>query len=158
MRRVIPLSLPAVAAVLLLSGCGAPAPTEPRPGGGATTVAPTGPSPTTPATSPTTPTIGPTTGPTGPTGPVIPSTPIAPGPTKPGGPVGSGRPVTVDGVAEAGVEPGCRVLTAGGATYLLLGPDVPLGVPVRVTGILQPGVLTTCQQGTPIRVTKVQRR
>ena len=64
----------------------------------------------------------------------------------------------LDGVVETGVEPGCKVLTAGGTTYQVLGEDVPVGVPVRVTGVLQPGVLTTCQQGTPIRVTKVQRR
>jgi hypothetical protein len=137
MRRAW-LSLPAVAAVLLLSGCGDPTPTEPGGGGGgggATTVAPTSP------TSPTTPV-----------------TPVTPRPTKPSDPSGSGRPITVDGVVEAGVEPGCKVLTAAGTTYQVLGEEVPVGVPVRVTGVLQPGVLTTCQQGTPIRVTKVQRR
>lgn len=133
------LSVPAVGAVLLLSGCGDPTPTEPGGGGsgGPTTVAPS---------------------PTGPTGPGSTSTPVPPRPTKPGDPSGSGRPVTLDGVVEAGVEPGCKVLTAAGQMYLVLGQDVPLGVPVRVTGVLQPGVLTTCQQGTPIRVTAVQRR
>jgi hypothetical protein len=140
MRRAT-LSLPAVAAVLLLSGCGDPTLTEPGSGGGATTLAPSSP----PAR-------------TSPPGPATPSTPAAPRPTKPGGPSDTGRPVTLDGVVEAGVEPGCKVLTTGGATYLVLGADVPVGVPVRVTGVLQPGVLTTCQQGTPIRVTKVQRR
>jgi len=40
----------------------------------------------------------------------------------------------------------------------VLGENIPVGVPVRVTGVLQPDVLTTCQQGTPMRVTKVQRR
>ncbi|MFL6127978.1 MAG: hypothetical protein ACJ73E_02805 [Mycobacteriales bacterium] len=84
--------------------------------------------------------------------------PVTPRPTKPADPSGSGRPVTLDGVVDSGVEPGCKVLTAAGGTYLLLGGDVPVGVPVRVTGVLQPGVLTTCQQGTPIRVTRVQRR
>jgi hypothetical protein len=44
-------------------------------------------------------------------------------------------------------------------TYLVLGgDDVPMGVPVRVEGTLQPGVLSTCQQGTPLRVTSVKRR
>jgi hypothetical protein len=33
-----------------------------------------------------------------------------------------------------------------------------MGVPVRVEGTLQPGVLSTCQQGTPLRVTSVKRR
>jgi hypothetical protein len=80
-----------------------------------------------------------------------------PGPT--GIPVGSPRAVTIDGVIEAGVEPGCTVLTAGSTKYLILGgSDVPMGVPVRVEGTLQPGVLSTCQQGTPLRVTSVKRR
>jgi hypothetical protein len=132
MRRAM-LSLPAAAAVLLLSGCGDPG-AEPGGGGGPTT--------TVPSTS-TSPTASPD-----------------PGTTPPGGakPGGTARPVTVDGVVETGVEPGCKVLTAGGTTYQVIGGDVPVGVPVRVTGVLQPGVLTTCQQGTPIRVTKVQRR
>jgi hypothetical protein len=51
------------------------------------------------------------------------------------------------------------VLTAGNTSYLILaGSDVPMGVPVRVEGTLQPGVLSTCQQGTPLRVTSVKRR
>ncbi len=80
-----------------------------------------------------------------------------PGPT--GIPVGSPKAVTIDGVIEAGVEPGCKVLTAGNTKFLILGGgDVPLGVPVRVEGTLQPGVLSTCQQGTPLRVTTVKRR
>jgi hypothetical protein len=80
-----------------------------------------------------------------------------PGPT--GIPVGSPKAVTIDGVIEAGVEPGCKVLTAGNTRYLILGgDDVPMGVPVRVEGTLQPGVLSTCQQGTPLRVTSVKRR
>ena len=135
MRRAL-LSLPAVAAVLLLSGCGDPTPADPGsgPGGGApSTVAPTSP----PTSRPIPPPVD---------------------PTKPGVPTASGRPITVDGVVEAGVEPGCKVLTAAGTQYQVLGENIPVGVPVRVTGVLQPGVLTTCQQGTPIRVTKVQRR
>ena len=80
-----------------------------------------------------------------------------PGPT--GIPVGSPKAVTIDGVIEAGVEPGCKVLTAGNTRFLILGgDDVPMGVPVRVEGTLQPGVLSTCQQGTPLRVTSVKRR
>jgi hypothetical protein len=136
MRRAL-LSLPAVAAVLLLSGCGDPTPTEPGTGPGGT--------PSAVPTSPATPR------------PIPPVDPTKPGdPTRPGDP--TGRPITVDGVVEAGVEPGCKVLTAAGTQYELLGENIPLGVPVRVTGVLQPGVLTTCQQGTPMRVTKVQRR
>lgn len=82
---------------------------------------------------------------------------VHPGPT--GIPVGSPKAVTVDGVIEAGVEPGCTILTAGNTRFLLLGAnDAPMGVPVRVEGTLQPGVLSTCQQGTPLRVTSVKRR
>jgi hypothetical protein len=80
-----------------------------------------------------------------------------PGPT--GIPVGSPKAVTIDGVIEAGVEPGCKVLVAGNTKFLILGGnDVPMGVPVRVEGTLQPGVVSTCQQGTPLRVTSVKRR
>jgi hypothetical protein len=132
------LVLPATAGALLLSGCGDPT-TEPG-GGGATTVAPR-------------------TVPGAPTGaPGKSATPVPPAPTDL--PTASGRPVTIEGVIEEGVEPGCRVLTAGATSYLLLGggADVPTGVPVRVQGVLAPGVLSTCQQGTPLRVTDVQRR
>jgi hypothetical protein len=124
--------LPAAAGVLLLSGCGDPA-TEPGSGGEPTTVAP--------STAPTRVTI-----------------PVPP--AKTAAPTAGGRQVTLDGVVEAGVEPGCKVLTSGNSSYLLLGAgmDVPTGVPVRVEGVLAPGVLSTCQQGTPLRVTDVQRR
>jgi len=124
--------LPAVVAALLLSGCADP---ETEPGGGGS--APAAPS----SLGSVVPVPGPSDLPT--------DLPTA----------GGGKPVTVDGIVEPGVEPGCRVLIAGGTSYLLLGgEDVPLGVRVRVTGVLQPGVLTTCQQGTPLRVTDVQRR
>jgi hypothetical protein len=111
-------------------------------------------------------TVQPGSGPTAPTSSPTPATPrpvpsgggtFHPGPT--GIPVGSPKAVTIDGVIEAGVEPGCKVLTAGNTRYLILGGgDVPMGVPVRVEGTLQPGVLSTCQQGTPLRVTSVKRR
>ena len=150
--------LPATAAgLLLLAGCGDPVDERPSTGAGVV-----GPSETTAAGSPV-------------PGSAVPSPSFSlPGTVPSGGgkqpgpppvaptdlPTASGRPVVVDGVIEAGVEPGCRVLTACSIRYLLLGggEDVPLGVPVRVQGLLQPGVLSTCQQGTPLRVTDVQRR
>lgn len=122
--------LPAAAGVLLLAGCGEAA-TEPGSGG-------TPPSASAPA-------------------PTRSTVPLPPAPTDL--PTASGKPVTVEGIVEEGVEPGCKVLTAGATSYQLLGgKDVPTGVPVRVEGVLQPGVLSTCQQGTPLRVTDVQRR
>ena len=156
--------LPATAAgLLLLAGCGDSA-TEPgaAPGSAApTSTAPSTSAPTSTAAGGTATSIPPRPSFTLPA-PVPSGGSKQPGPP-PVGPTGiptaSGKPVVVDGVIEAGVEPGCRVLTAGSTRYLLLGgKDVPLGVPVRVQGLLQPGVLSTCQQGTPLRVTDVQRR
>lgn len=134
-RLRVLIALPAAAGSLLLSGCGDPT-TEP--GGEPTTVAPSASS--APSPSPTRTAI-----------------PLPSGPTDL--PTASGKPVTIEGTIEEGVEPGCKVLTTGTSTYLILGgKDVPTGVPVRVEGVLQPGVLSTCQQGTPLRVTEVQRR
>jgi hypothetical protein len=73
--------------------------------------------------------------------------------------------VTVDGVVQRGVEPGCLVLRAGSKSYLLLrtdggegAQDVPVAVPVRVTGRIATGVASYCQQGTPLRVDTITRR
>jgi len=124
--------LPVLAGALLLSGCGSPG-TEPGSGGGG------GPATSAPSASP--------------------SASVSLPPAQTGVPTASGRPITVEGIVEDGVEPGCKVLAAGGSVYLILGgTDVPTGVPVRVKGVLTPGVLSTCQQGTPLRVTDVQRR
>lgn len=132
------MSLPAAAA-LLLSGCADPA-SQPGAGGVAPSTVTASPTEAVPSLSP-------------------PPTRPGPSPKPPGGPTASGRPITLDGIVEAGVEPGCKVLTAAGKSYLIIGDEaVPLGVRVRVTGVLMPGVLTTCQQGTPIRVTDVQPR
>jgi hypothetical protein len=102
-------------------------------------------------------------------------TPVSPGPsqTSPGpsrtsaGPSSSptGAPskgsLTVRGEVEEGVEPGCMVLKADdGKTYLLVGGDRPLitgGGRLEVTGQLEPGLMTTCQQGTPFQVAQVRR-
>jgi hypothetical protein len=50
-----------------------------------------------------------------------------------------------------GVEPGCLLLQG----YLLLGGPRELlrdGAQVKVTGRVQPDLVTTCQQGTPFVV------
>ncbi|TQS39581.1 DUF5818 domain-containing protein [Cryptosporangium phraense] len=58
-----------------------------------------------------------------------------------------------------GVEAGCILLTAdSGGTWLLLGGDRSALVPgrrVQVTGEVRRGMLTTCQQGTPLSVRAV---
>jgi hypothetical protein len=75
-------------------------------------------------------------------------------------PTGAGT-VTVDGVVEKGVEPGCLVLRAGTKSYLLMGVQAsaaPTAVPVRVTGELVTDVASYCQQGTPLQVTTLTRR
>lgn len=130
MRRVL-IGLPAAALVLLLSACGDPN-------------APANNNPTPSTAAPTTSAAPPTTAPTSPIPP--PATPTA-----------AGRQVVLQGTVEAGVEPGCKVLNTGTGQYLLLG-DVPVGVEVTVTGVVAAGVSTTCQQGTPLRVTKVERK
>jgi hypothetical protein len=69
--------------------------------------------------------------------------------------------LTVDGVVERGVEPGCLVLRAGARSYLLQGAaasGAPIAVPVRVSGALLTGVASYCQQGTPLEVASISRR
>jgi hypothetical protein len=78
------------------------------------------------------------------------------GPTGPGGDAGkSSGPMTLTGTITAGVEPNCLLLDG----YLLLGgPREQLrgGARVTVTGRVQPGLMTTCQQGTPFVVDTAQ--
>ena len=90
-----------------------------------------------------------------------PSSTAAPTPS----PIASGPAITVDGVVERGVEPGCLVLRTGSKSYLLLGGDgseaaehVPVAVPVRVRGEVITGIASYCQQGTPLLVDTVTRR
>ena len=132
MRRVL-IGLPAAALVLLLSACG-----DPNAPANDPTTAP--PSTSAPSTAPST--VPPTS-----------AKPVPPATT----PSVAGRQVVVEGTVEAGVEPGCKVLNTDAGQYLLLG-DVPLGVEVKITGVPATGVSTTCQQGTPLRVTKVERK
>lgn len=83
-----------------------------------------------------------------------------PGITKPAKPLGS--TTTITGTVTAGVEPGCTLLkeTAGG-THLLVFSDETLrasakeGAKVSVTGVPQPGMMSTCQQGDPFLVSSV---
>jgi hypothetical protein len=100
------------------------------------------------------------TGDPGPT-PPAPTTPPSTAPTStPGQP----HELTVEGVAEPGVEPGCVVLREADKQYVLVGAGgktptgVPMGVPIRVRAAVLTGVLSYCQQGTTIQVLQVSRR
>ncbi|HST67053.1 MAG TPA: hypothetical protein VLM05_17880 [Mycobacteriales bacterium] len=89
--------------------------------------------------------------------PVATSTPPHPQPQ----PLPTEGPITVDGVVEKGVEPGCLVLKAGTKSYLLQGAQAssaPLAVPVRVSGELVTNVASYCQQGAPLQVSSISRR
>lgn len=65
--------------------------------------------------------------------------------------------VRVEGTVSDGIEPGCRVLRSKGVVYVLIWRDGTLvtGQQVEVEGTLQPGLATTCQQGTPLLVERV---
>jgi hypothetical protein len=65
--------------------------------------------------------------------------------------------VTVTGTVEAGVERGCVILRAGTTLYQLVGKDpaIVAGAKVTVRGRPDPGLITTCQQGTPLHVIEV---
>ncbi|MEV0430185.1 hypothetical protein [Micromonospora sp. NPDC050495] len=91
--------------------------------------------------------------------------PSDPTPTGKGGPTptGKGGPSvpppardTLTGVVEAGVEPNCLLI---GGNLLVGGPRDVLkpGTRVVVTGHPQPGLMTTCQQGTPFVVESARR-
>ncbi|CAM4012227.1 hypothetical protein KIPE111705_36225 [Kibdelosporangium persicum] len=140
-----------VAAVLVaVAGCGGTSP------GDDPTPAPPPPStesPTATAPTGTTPTGTTPTG-TTPTGASLTVPPLPPKPSTGGG------EVVVEGVVSAGVEAGCLVLETGNETYLLLGADPAIAAPgqrVIVSGKPDPGVATTCMQGTPFAVREVKR-
>jgi hypothetical protein len=69
--------------------------------------------------------------------------------------------VTIRGQVEEGVEAGCMLLKADdGKAYLLVGGDRALisgGARLEVVGELKPGLMTTCQQGTPFEVAQLRR-
>ncbi|HEX6871704.1 MAG TPA: hypothetical protein VF163_11455 [Micromonosporaceae bacterium] len=60
-----------------------------------------------------------------------------------------------------GVEVGCVLLKAdSGTLYLLLGGDRDMmghGGRLEVSGTVDPGAMTTCQQGTPLLVRQVRK-
>jgi hypothetical protein len=68
---------------------------------------------------------------------------------------------THTGTVVAGVEEGCLLLESDGGPYLLVLKDESLraaatvGRRITVTGRAEPGMMTTCQQGTPFTVTAI---
>lgn len=98
--------------------------------------------------------VPPTPGGTPPSGAGQTDTPALPIPNRPGKPGPSGT-VTITGNIAYGVEPNCVLLN----DYLLVGGPRDLftaGALVTVTGRVEPGMLTTCQQGTPLVVESAQ--
>lgn len=84
--------------------------------------------------------------------------PIVPAP-EPSDPLQGSQVVAVAGTVDAGVEPGCVVLRGGdGQQWTLVGPlrTLPHGVPMDVTGVTEPQVLSTCMQGPVLRVRQVR--
>ncbi|GGM28318.1 hypothetical protein ACFFX1_11435 [Dactylosporangium sucinum] len=72
---------------------------------------------------------------------------------------GSLSAVTVTGEIKDGVEAGCVLLSTADKTYLLLGGDrtkYRSGTTVTVTGVPQPDMASTCQQGTPFQVVSIK--
>ncbi|TDC24892.1 hypothetical protein E1211_31355 [Micromonospora sp. 15K316] len=142
--RTLRLAAVALVAVAALSACGG------QDGTGTPTTTPT-------STGASAVTDQPPTPSTAPTGPTSPSTPPR-GTTKPGGPtlpppVGA---TELTGTVVAGVEPNCLLLDG----YLLIGGPrdvLAVGAEVTVTGRVQPGMMTTCQQGTPFVVEAARR-
>ncbi|HEY6705995.1 MAG TPA: hypothetical protein VJB61_00175 [Actinomycetota bacterium] len=68
--------------------------------------------------------------------------------------------LTVTGTVSEGVEPNCLLLDAeGGQRYLLVGGDraeLRAGSRVAVTGRVDRGLLSTCQQGEPLVVSAIE--
>ena len=65
--------------------------------------------------------------------------------------------VRVKGTVSDGVETGCTLLTSKGVVYQLLWREgTPFtGTEIEVEGTIQPDLMTTCQQGTPLVVQRI---
>ncbi|AEV82283.1 hypothetical protein ACWT_1265 [Actinoplanes sp. SE50] len=80
-------------------------------------------------------------------------TPSSPAPV----PGNTAAGTTISGTVAVGTEPGCLLLQ----NHLLIISDpeqrkqLTEGSRVRVTGVPQPGLMTTCQQGEPFAVSSV---
>ncbi|WP_327032869.1 hypothetical protein [Micromonospora ureilytica] len=142
--RTLRLAVPALALCVALSACGSQGGA-----GGTPTPTPTGAQPVTSQPTPA-PTASPETA-----TPTTPSGVKTPEPGGPSTPPGVGA-TTLSGTLQGGVEPNCVLLDG----YLLLGGPRELlrpGARVEVTGRVEAGMMTTCQQGTPFVVERAHR-
>jgi hypothetical protein len=83
------------------------------------------------------------------------TSPATTGPVPTTEPAPSAGELTVTGTVGDGVEPGCLLLDG----YLLVGGDrdqLRSGARVAVTGRVDRGLLSTCQQGVPLVVASVE--
>lgn len=67
--------------------------------------------------------------------------------------------MSISGEVVEGVEAGCLLLKTPGTLYLLVGGDraaLQVGKRITVVGTPQPGLMSTCQQGTPFQVVSVR--
>ncbi|HTJ34555.1 MAG TPA: hypothetical protein VL738_15120 [Dactylosporangium sp.] len=97
----------------------------------------------------------------GPAPSIVPASPSARAPGGPSSlpPQPAGSTIAIRGTVRDGVEPGCVLLATDAKTYLLIGGDksaLNSGAQVTVYGVEQPGLMTTCQQGTPFKVSRIE--
>jgi hypothetical protein len=153
-RRVAVALTTTVLLSVLLTGCGAAA--DPGAGGpssgSSASSAPSSVGPSAPSSAPS------AAAPSGSSAAdVVPIPDLTGKPPKPG--TGEAT-TTVSGTVVAGVEAGCLLLRTGATDYLLLigagAGAVKAGDKVRATGTVDTGRMTTCQQGTPLVVTRIQ--
>jgi hypothetical protein len=96
--------------------------------------------------------------PSGGTPPPAPTTTSAPAPAPTT--TAAGKTVTVDGVVQRGVEPGCLILHTATGTYELIGStasSAPVSSSVQVSGVVRTDLLSHCQQGPILQVSSLTR-
>jgi hypothetical protein len=140
--RLVPALAAGVIFLGLVAGCA---------GSGSDTAAPGGSMSTSPSAGSPSPSNGPSTPAPSPT-PSLRST---------GGASPAGDEMTVTGELQDGVEVGCVLLRTNDKLYLLIGGDRSKmqgsrATKVTVVGKPAPGLMTTCQQGTPFQVREMR--
>lgn len=109
-----------------------------------------------------TPTTSPAESPTGATteeSSVPANSPSLPPPSESSKP-GSTSEMTITGTVQSGVESGCLILEYEGTVYGIYGnydaSIVYAGAEVTLRGVVDSGMMTTCQQGTPFVVSEAE--